>query len=326
MEIPDELITSLLKRDCVLFAGAGLTQATGGKSWSGLIKELITQFNYSSPYSEDWENHPERYQEIIDDIFDNNEPQIVYEKIQDILQGAYIPNELFPLIQLPWFSVFTTNYDSALEKALRVTQQEKTIIPVTSGDQYMLPGKNRDLSVVYLMGCVDFPYSTNGSMLLTTGNITHEEHNRIKIYNELGNHIAKLSFIFIGYSFSDDIFIDAVKRVREKTGKVNKKFYALFKHEILDPLKKYKLESMGVTLMYGDLKDFAKSLHEKYKLNDSTNYSKLRLLVGSNAIPIERSKIFDLLDNYRPVDFNSITEPVPAIPFFRGKGDKLLPI
>jgi len=325
MEIPDELITTLLRRDCVLFAGAGLTQDTGGKSWSGLVKELITQFNYSSPFTEDWENHPDRYQEIIDDIFDTNEAQIVYEKVQEILQGAYVDPELYPMMQLPWYSVFTTNYDSALEKALRENQREKTIIPVISGDQYMLPGKNRELCIVYLMGCIEFSYISSGSMLLTTGKKNQEERNRIKIYDELGNHVAKLSFIFIGYSFDDDIFIDTVKRVREKAGKETKKFYALFKNEITDQQKKYRLEKLGINIIYGDLKEFAKKLHEKYQLNDSTNYSKIRFLIGSSVIPIERSKIYDFLDNYRPVDYNSVTEPVPAIQFFRGKVDSFYP-
>jgi len=325
MEIPDELVTSLLSHDCVLFTGAGMTQATGGKSWAGLIKELITRFNYSSVYTEDWESHPERYQEIVDDIFAQNEPQVVYEAVHDILQGVNIDNELFPLVKLPWLTVFTTNYDTALEKVLKETHKDQTITPIITGDQYMLPGKNRELSIVYLMGSVDVPYGSDGSMILTTGSNTREERNRIKIYDVLGSHIAKLSIVFVGYSFNDDVFIDAVKRVREKAGKDTKKFFALFKNEITDPLKKYKLESLGVTILYGDLKKFTKELCEKYQLHDSTNYSKLRLLIGSNIIPIERSKIFDILDNYRPVDFNSISESVHAVPFLRGKVDSFYP-
>jgi hypothetical protein len=326
MEIPDELITTILRRDCVLFTGAGLTQDTGGKSWSGLIKELITQFKYNSPFTEDWENHPERYQEIVDDIFDKNEPQLVYEKVQEILQGAYVDNELFPMMQLPWYSVFTTNFDSALEKALRENQQEKTIIPVTSGEQYMLPGKNRELFIVYLMGCVEFPFnSNNGSMILTTGKKNQEERNRIRIYDELGNHVAKLSFIFIGYSFDDNLFIDTIKRVREKVGKETKKFYAIFKNEIRDPQKVYRLNNLGINIIYGDLREFAKKLSEKYQLSDSSNYSKIRLLVGSNIIPLEKTKIGDFLDNYRPIDYNSVSDPVSAIQFFRGKIDSFYP-
>jgi len=320
----EELVNDIIKKECVLFTGAGLTQKSGGISWYGLIKYLIEKFNYSSPILKNWENDSKKNQLIIDDIFRKNDQKEVYESIQELLKDAFVEENLINLMKLPWFTVFTTNYDSGTENGLKTSQITRKVIPVFRGDEYFLPGKNRELCVVYLMGSREVSFNSPGSMILTTGQKSREDKYRSKLYDQLGSHAANLSFLFIGYSFSDDIFLETVKRVREQTGKRTKKFIAIFKTEP-DEEKRYLLEGEGIEIIVCDLVKFANKLYHKYELLDPENYSKIRLLIGSKIIQIDPSKISDFLDAFKPVDSNLLLDSVTALQFFKGKTESFYP-
>ena len=305
------------------FYGAGLTQNSGGISWNGLIKFLIDRFHYSSVLLKNWETDSKKYQLIIDDIFKRNDQKEVYESIQELLKDAFVEEELMNLMRFPWFTVFTTNYDSGTENGLKKSQKRR-VIPVFRGDEFFLPGKNSELCIVYLMGSREISFNSPGSMILTTGQKSREDKYRSQIYDQLGSHAANLSFLFAGYSFNDEIFIDTIKRVREQTGKRTKKFVALFKTEP-DEEKRYLLEGEGIQIIVCDIKKFVNELYHKYELLNPENYSKIRLLVGSKVIQIEPSKISDFLDSFKPVDLNSISDRVTALQFFKGKTDSFYP-
>ena len=323
--ILEELANKILKKECALFTGAGLTQSSGGTSWTGLIEHIIEKFNYDSILLEDWKENPREYQSIIDDIFETKkEKKEIYNEISERLKDVTISEEIKDLLLLPWFTIFTTNYDTAIEDALIENQGDRRIIPIFTGDEYALPGKQKDLYIVKLMGSRDIPYNSPGSMILTTGQKGNEEKSRSKIYDELGEHAANLSFLFVGYSFEDQIFIETIKRVKDKIGKTTNKFFVLFRNEP-DKKKKHILEGLGAIIIQCDLTEFSKNLVRKYNLLDSDNYSKLRLLLGEKVFQIEKSEIYDFLDNYKPVDFNLISDSVSAYSFFRGKTESFYP-
>jgi len=320
----EELTNDIIKKEVVLFTGAGLTQKSGGISWFGLIQFLIEKFHYSSLLLKNWENDSKKYQLIIDDIFKRNDQKEIYESIQELLKDAFIEEDMINLMKFPWFTVFTTNYDSATENGLKKEQKKRRVIPVFRGDEYFLPGKNRELCVVYLMGSREVSFNSPGSMIFTTGQRSREDKYRSKIYDQLGSHAANLSFLFIGYSFDDDIFLETIKRVREQTGKRTKKFYAVFKNEP-DEEKRYLLEGEGIEIVVCDLTKFTEILYHKYELLDPENYSKIRLLIGSKPIQIDPSRISDFLDNFKPVDINLLLDPVTAPQFFKGKTESFYP-
>jgi len=109
MEIIDDLVNTIIKGDCVLFAGAGITQNSGGLSWAELIEYLISKFNYSSPLLENRDD-PTNNMLIMDDLFLKYDPRIIYGAVSAKLVNAEVPNDLSNLTKLPWFTVFTTNW------------------------------------------------------------------------------------------------------------------------------------------------------------------------------------------------------------------------
>jgi|GEM_PF-1755483 len=324
MEIIDDLVNTIIKGDCVLFAGAGITQNSGGLSWAELIEYLISKFNYSSPLLENRDD-PTNNMLIMDDLFLKYDPRMIYDAVSAKLVNAEVPNDLSNLTKLPWFTVFTTNYDTALENALKNFQSPDRIVrPIYRGNEFGLPGRHKELLCVKLMGSCDVPFGLPGSMVLTSGELTKSEKEKSRIFDELTSHAANLSFLFVGYSFDDNIFIKNLQRLHAELGKPEKKFYAIFRSEP-SPQKRYVLESMGVIILKFDLKDIVKTIYEKYALLDPTNYSQIRLQIGETVIPIDKKNVFDFLDNYNLVDFNEISTPLSPHHFFKGDTKGLYP-
>lgn len=317
MEIIDNLVDNILKGDCVLFAGAGITQNSGGLSWNDLIDFLIDHFNYSSLLLDHRLESDYKIQ-IMDDLFQKNNPQLIYETVSARLENVVIPNELSNLMKLPWFSVFTTNYDSAIEDSLSTHQSpSREIKRIFKGNEYALPGKHGELLCVKLMGSSDIPFGLPGSMILTSGQILKAERDRSQIFDILCSHAANLSFLFIGYSFDDNVFFDTIRRLQAELGQSSQKYYAIFKNEP-KPEKRYLLESYGINILIKDLTDVSAELYEKYTLLDPSNYSKIKLQIGNKIIPLEKKVIFNFLDNYSIVDFYDISTRVSALSFFKG--------
>jgi hypothetical protein len=224
MDTIDDLVNTIIKGDCVLFAGAGITQNSGGLSWAELIDYLIEKFNYSSPLLENRDD-PTINMLIMDDLFLKYDPRTVYSTIAEKLRNAEISNELSSLAKLPWFTVFTTNYDIALENELKNFQSPDRIVrPIYRGNEFELPGRHKQLLCVKLMGSCDVPFGFPGSMVLTSGELTKSEKEKSRIFDELTSHAANLSFLFVGYSFNDNIFIKNLNRLHAELGKPEKKF------------------------------------------------------------------------------------------------------
>lgn len=110
-----KLAQLVASRRCILFAGAGLTANCGGATWSQLITYLRDEFHYQSPLEDNFD--------IMEDLCNQFTPIRVYEKIQERLAGVKLKEPAVKLSALPWFSVFTSNYDTALEDALRENQK-----------------------------------------------------------------------------------------------------------------------------------------------------------------------------------------------------------
>lgn len=131
MDEIERLAISIASRDCVLFTGSGLTRDSGGASWNELVQYIIGEFHYSSPLLDD--TSPNNF-DIMQDVIRQNGPENVYDAIKKRLQDAKIPEKLLDLAKLPWFAVFTTNYDLAMEKALKDNQNFNLRVIVTGNE------------------------------------------------------------------------------------------------------------------------------------------------------------------------------------------------
>ena len=302
---------------CVLFVGAGATCDSGGKLWEELVVELKKRFNYTSPLSDLFE--------IMGDMCSKYSEATVYDAIKDILKDARPSDSLLQIAAFPWHSTFTTNYDPALETALS-KKQNRQIRIVLTGNEFELSGISSTLLCVKLMGSMDVPYGNEGAMIISPGDLGFAKENRQRVFDGLAAHAANLSFIFIGYSFSDRLFIDILEKLDKVIGPPHVPHYALFPED-LPADKKYLLESrFKVNPIVMDVNSFTKEISEMVSLRNPKDFTNKALLSSTEHIPIKTTDISGFLSRYDLVlSERVLKEYVNIVSFLKGETKSLNP-
>ncbi len=309
------LAVSIASRNCVLFAGSGLTRSGGGASWDELVQYIEEKFNYSSILTDNFDK--------VEDILRLNNPEDVYTAIKERLEGAQVPENIIDLVKLPWLATFTTNYDLALERALR-EHQKLSIITVLTGNEFTLDGQASELLCVKLMGSLDVPYKKAGSMILDKGDFAIAQDERSRIFNKLAAHAANKSFLFFGYSFSDELFFTILSKLSKYIGEPKNTFYALFLQKP-DSKLEYKLKQNNVEVFVDTPQNFIKSLSHEVSLRTPGDLTKRRILLGNDIILVDTTKIGRFLSLYHPIFFEELEENVEAKSFFYGNTSSFKP-
>ncbi|MHA1416297.1 MAG: SIR2 family protein [Candidatus Heimdallarchaeaceae archaeon] len=306
----------IAKRRCVLFAGAGLTKDSGGILWKELVEYLKEKFRYSSPLKDKIQ--------IVSDIIRINGREKVYNTIKDRLKDVTLKEPIIKLASFPWFTIFTTNYDLALEKALE-EYQSLSIQTIVTGHEFVLTGLPNEILCVKLMGSLDIPYDEPGSMVLDSGDFAIAREQRGRIFDLLACHAANLSFLFVGYSFDDGVFLEILDRLKEVVGAPKNTYYALFRSEP-DEERTYLLKQQyGVEIIVGDLKDFTQKLSEEISILDPSDLTIKKLRIGSDIIPIDLNKISSFLSQYYPILSENYETATTPNKFLKGYTESLKP-
>ena len=314
------LAISIASRDCVLFAGSGLTCDSGGATWSELVKYIMDKFNYKSPLSEDASS--DNF-DIMQDIIRENGEESVYNAVRDRLRDAKIPESYLDLAKLPWFAVFTTNYDLALEKALREFQFF-ILRTIVTGNEFQLDGLSSELLCVKLMGSLDIPHHNIGSMILDKGDLEIAMGERNAIFRTLANHAANKSFLFFGYSFFDDLFLTMLSKISKYIGEIPNTYYAVFP-KYPEKVTAYKLLKNNVEIIVDDPENFVKRLAHEVSLRNPGDLTKKRIQIGNDILQLDSTRIGRFLELYHPILFEELEEHIEIKSFFYGNTSSLRP-
>lgn len=310
-----QLSTLIANRKCVLFAGAGLTSESGGATWAQLVQHLVEKFKYSSPLLDDFQ--------IIGDLCRKNGYENIYAAIQERLKKAKISDSLNKIATLPWFTTFTTNYDTGLEAAL-TEYQKLSVRTVLKGDEFALTGFSSEILCVKLMGSLDISARQPGSMVVDPGDFIQAEVSRSQIFDLLERHAANLTFLFIGYSFNDGIFIKIIEKLNKILGAPLNTHFAVFK-DTPDQEKLYLLSQYNVKVIISDLKDFTQEISQQVSLLNPQDFSLKSFRIGTDIIPIKASRISGFLTQYNPVLSENFNEYINPNSFFKGHSESLNP-
>lgn len=256
-----------------------------------MVEYLIERFHYSSILTNKFD--------IINDVIRINTAEVVYAAVIERLKDATIPPEFLPLMKIQWFNVFTTNYDTALETALKENQR-LILRTIVTGHEYDLDGIDSEILCVKLMGSLDIPYRQPGYMVLDKGDIGIANNERLSIFNRLAAHAANKSFLFFGYSFSDDLFFNVLNKLSKYIGEPKNTYYAFFSHEP-DPEIRYKLSQHKVEVIVDDSSSFVSRLVDEVSKRDPKDFTKKRLLIGSEIAVLDSTNIGRFLSLYHLV-------------------------
>ncbi len=159
--------------------------------------------------------------------------------ISEIPDNDYLPGSLHKdLLELPWADIFTTNYDTLLERSLPNIIERKYNIILTMDD---LPRKKRP-RIVKLHG--SFPSSRPFI-------ITEEQYRRYPIdyapfVNTIQQSLLETTFCMIGFSGDDPNFLAWTGWIRDNLGESAPPIYLIGLHEKLSSSQKRLLEKRRI--------------------------------------------------------------------------------
>ncbi|GGN96400.1 SIR2 family protein [Haloarcula pellucida] len=304
----NELAGRIASSNCALFAGAGLSINAGGPSWDELTEKAKSEFDYNSPLDENFQ--------IFSDLKREVGGTELHQFVQRELSGIELGEDVEPLASLPWFSTFTTNFDTALEDAL--SKYHRSVRTVHEGREFILSGDPSDLYCVKLMGSIEKNYGDSGSMVLTSGEKSTAQDKRSHIFRELGNHAANLSFLFVGYSFRDRIFTEILEKIINEAGELERTYYALFRSP-LDEEQEYYLNSLNVVPIIADIEDFTEELVKRVSQRDTSDHRMKNIPFGSQMLELSLDDIGDFVESYDPILLDELQREGDAQNFFKGE-------
>jgi len=195
----------LASGDAAIFAGAGLSVASGYVNWAGLLRGLAEELGLdidresnlvalAQYHLNEHQNRTRLNQAIIDEFSAGNEPT----------ENHRI------LARLPISTWWTTNYDRLIETSL---QAEAKVVDVKHAvSQFRNSPRGRDAVVYKMHGDVEDP----NHAVLTKDDYENYFIDRELFVTALAGHLVAKTFLFLGFSFTDPNIEYILSRIRIK--------------------------------------------------------------------------------------------------------------
>ncbi|MGC1121410.1 MAG: SIR2 family protein, partial [Candidatus Methanofastidiosia archaeon] len=219
--IPPELRESLKKRECVLFAGAGLSK--GLPQWKELVEPLAEELGISPG------TDPRKiasYYEV------EKGRKALEDKIVLTLREEVPLTETHHLLaDLPLKAIITTNYDNLLERAL----SQRDYIKIVDGREAPLAGQDQ-IPLIKMHGDLETP----STIVITQKDYDDYPENHRALIQYVMGFLISCNFFFVGYSLNDQSFHIMYAQARSLFEKSMRKSFAIFRNP--PPLEVKRLE------------------------------------------------------------------------------------
>jgi hypothetical protein len=214
------LVPVLREQPTTVFIGAGLSKHAGYP----LLNELINLLHLHAQQHArreielvgDWK---EKAQKCKNELGDANFNQILIDIFNPENNRIGFTSLHTNLVEIPFRSIITTNYDSCIELALRTLNKNRSL--------FYYPGLNSselgNNSIQHIHGYIDpdRPHDTVGSIILTADDFTQAYRDRPgSVKRFLIDLFSDQNVIFIGFNMNDKVLTDdilsAVKEALEE--------------------------------------------------------------------------------------------------------------
>ncbi|MBN1037065.1 hypothetical protein DWC20_16135 [Clostridium botulinum] len=258
----DNIIKELKNNNLAIFAGAGLSRASGYVDWANLLSGIALELGLTIDENTDLVSLAQYYcntcgrQGINEAIIDKFEKDVEENKNLNILA------------KLPISVYWTTNYDSLIEDTLR--KYKKKVDKKIDQKQLKNYKPNRDVIIYKMHGDKEHP----DDAVITRDDYESYNKTRPLFTTNLKGQLVEKTFLFIGFSFEDPNLEQILSRIRvELITTSPKKHYCFFKE--ID--KEKYLISEG---KYDEDKYSEDKIKQELKINDLIRY-------GINTILVE---------------------------------------
>lgn len=218
----EELIRNYAKAisegNAAIFAGAGLSRASGFVDWKELIRPLASDIGLDVDKETDMLSVAQFYK---------NQRRTrggINQAILNAFSSDVETNDNIKILsRLPIFTYWTTNYDELLEKGIREANRNPDV--KSESDQLSNMKRDRDAIVYKMHGDVNHP----SKAVLTKEDYELYEHNRPLFRTALSGDLVSKVFLFIGFSFEDPNLDYILSQIHSLLGENVPTHYCFFK-------------------------------------------------------------------------------------------------
>ena len=260
-------------QNAAVFAGAGLSMASGYVDWKGLLEELVRDLNLDPDLETDLVSIAQYH------CNQAGGKNALTTRILRHFSQTHEPTENHRVLAtLPIETYWTTNYDKLIESSLigakKVPDVKYTILQLATTK----PG--RDVVVYKMHGDVDHPTEA----IISKEDYEAYHHTHAPFVSALRGDLTQKTFVFLGFSFCDpnlDYILSRVsglyrqhqrshfsiqRRVSRLVDEANDAFEyrKLKQHYFIKDLKRFGIQTVLVD-EYGDITKLLKDVASAYK-------------------------------------------------------------
>lgn len=212
-----ELIDALRKGECVVFAGAGLSQGAGLPSWDAFIRHLADDLG--APHAGELEHFLDVAQWYLEEKGEERLAEQIRRHFGPDLARPTLAHYL--LMSLPVRVAVTTNYDDLLEQTLEALRRHPT--KITEEGDVSSTGHGEGVSVVKMHGDA----AVSKRFVLGRDDFDRFLRQRPAMAALLEALLLNHSFLFVGYALRDPNFRQIHSRIADMLQSAQRKAFAV---------------------------------------------------------------------------------------------------
>ena len=216
-EKKQNLLKAALEGELVLFLGSGVVAGSHvGKektpAYLGLqlAEKLAKEFFPTDPYKN------ESLKRICTEIENIKGKEALISSLSELLLPV-LPSEYLKIIpEILWSAIFTVNVDNSLEESYRIRGAKvQNLIPIVKPHDSLSESSNYEVSYFKLHGClITDPYN----VIFSQKDYTESREKFLKLFSNLKSYLCEKPFLFIGFGFEDDDFLDVWENIKKYLG------------------------------------------------------------------------------------------------------------
>lgn len=212
-----EYTRELHNKNAAVFAGAGLSVASGYVDWAGLLTEIVQDLGLD----------PAKHHDLVTIAqYHCNQAGGNKSKLTQTIFNHFAPAKSPTinhriLARLPIFTYWTTNYDKLIEKALEDAKKVPDVKYALK--QLPITRPNRDVVVYKMHGDIDHP----ADAVISKDDYESYPLNMGPFVAALRGDLVEKTFLFLGFSFTDPNIDYILSRVRVQYEKHQRQHYCI---------------------------------------------------------------------------------------------------
>lgn len=214
----DKYIKSINSDNAAIFAGAGLSVASGLVNWKELLREIANELQLDIDKEDDLISLAQFYENE-----KGGRGSINSQLIDEFTKDVALNDNHKIISSLPIRTFWTTNYDNLIEKSLEA--EGKSVDKKICVENLATNKPRRDAVVYKMHGDISLPHD---AVLTKDDYDCYNEKRQLYTTSLQGDLISK-TFLFIGFSFEDPNLDYILSRIKILLGPNRREHYCFFR-------------------------------------------------------------------------------------------------